>query len=484
MKIKYLTGIVLGLTLLGCEKYTDVKPKGFNLLNTATDLDRHMNFSSAETFDFARQTLLINDSYPSNTNVPQVVTGNVKNLDYALLTYDETLNRSALTVTDPTYEGIYGNIVKVCNIVLNQADEASGDKALLSKIKAESYVLRAYMHYLLVNVFAKAYDKSMAATDGGIPYPTDLNLETVNEKLSVARVYENIIKDLDAAFALNSLSAEGKNNMRVGRCFALAVRARVMMSMGNYSEALKACNEALAINSFIDDHNKFLPNNSLNKQFQSSRENLFYASQSRAFPAGMNVSREILGVTSGVPQAGLYESANILRYKNSIYDYSSVGLTSRVSGTAWFYPLGTTYDTNSGGMTTSDLYLMKAECLIRAGDISGGMDIINLIRKHRNDQSDPAATDLSAATEGQAILHLQRTARIEYLFSWQNFVEIKRWNREGKYPITITRRIVRVASGNTPAVDETFTLNPNSPLWIFAFPTNSSDFNPTLTPNY
>ena len=55
-------------------------------------------------------------------------------------------------------------------------------------------------------LYAKAYNPATAATDGGVPYMLeDFPINELAEKKTVQEVYDLILSDLDAAFALNSL---------------------------------------------------------------------------------------------------------------------------------------------------------------------------------------------------------------------------------------------------------------------------------------
>lgn len=458
--------MILIAFLSGCAKFTDITPKGQNLLNRASDLDLLMNVNfSGSAYDHMRQTMLINDNYLLAENVPNVISG-VQSVNKILLTYDETGDRAGLTATDSRYEGLYATISKVANIVITMGDQASGDVQLIKQLKAEAYILRAFLHYRLVNIYAKAYDPGTAATDGGIPYVNDLVFDKVNNKKTVKEVYDNLLADLDAGISSGALTNQPKNSMRIGKGFAYGVKAQVLLSMRNYPAALEAVNEALKYNSTLEDHRSLLAINpvadrTLSRVGISAADNVFYAFGNSFDPSILTASPEVL--TN-------YEAGNIIKDRTETYNYLFgqlyVGLTD---SPAW---LAINYEGNSAGMTTSDLVLMKAECLIRTNKINEGMDEINSIRIRRIDPANYVA--LSAATEEQAMGYLQKTSRIEFIFTIRNFINIKRWNREGKYQQTITRTV----NGKS------YTLAPNSTLYVFPFPQSATQFNETLTQNY
>jgi hypothetical protein len=273
------------------------------------------------------------------------------------------------------------------------------------------------------------------------------------------------LSDIDAAFALNALPDQPVNSMRVGKGFAYAVKARIFLSMRNYPAALAAAEASLSFNNTLEDHRPFLKppvglGLPVSRDGLTAPDNLFLAYLGKIYPYTYFPSLEIL--------QNYYEQGNILKDSTTVYNYA---LGSSISGVAGVPMFGTpTYQQNAVGMTASDTYLMKAECLIRSARINEGMDIINEIRKRRIYPYSP----ITASNEAAAMDLLKKTARIEFLFTWRNFVDIKRWNAEGKYAQTITRTINGVK----------FELPPNSPLWIFPFPQSGTDFNVTLKQNY
>jgi hypothetical protein len=132
---------------------------------------------------------------------------------------------------------------------------------------------------------------------------------------------------------------------------------------------------------------------------------------------------------------------------------------------------------NMYGLKTTHQYLIVAECEIRKGNYGEAMKYLDAIRVKRINP------DLYSALEGvldqypdkkeAAIEFLKQTAMGENLYSVFNFIERKRWNQLDDMKETLTKTIL----------DESFTLTPDSPLWIFPFPGNARDNNPNLTPN-
>ena len=165
IKIYVLTVWVLCL-LFACSDFTEIDPKGKNTLSRVEDLNLLLN----NEYEVRLKTLneLINDVYPQTVNIPSLLDESIKTLGGVSLTWDEKTDRAALTNSDNKYTGLYDIIGKVANPVLLNVDGATGDSRLATQYKAEALVLRAWCHYLLVNIYAKAYDPATAATDPGI----------------------------------------------------------------------------------------------------------------------------------------------------------------------------------------------------------------------------------------------------------------------------------------------------------------------------
>lgn len=465
-KINTILVILAMFGLYSCEKYTDITPKGKNLLSTADELEYLMNFNfskSSTPFAFFNLYTLDNDIYFNGyKSVPKIINSSNKGLEYALITYDETIDRVLLSKTNSQYTGLYSIITTRLNMILEQAPNVTDDPAKVEQLKAEALTLRAYLHYILVNIHAKAYNPATAETDGGIAYMNKIDYEATPYKSTVAEVYVNLLSDINEALSLNSLPNQPVNYMRVSKGFAFAVKARILLSMRDYEGALAAANSSLDINSTLEDHRPFIADSVIHRVGMDAQDNLFMASSIFYNPSMSCVSKEIIN--------NYYESGNIVKDYTSTLDANSGFQYCGVNGASLWYE--SSYEQNSAGMTTSDTYLIKAECLIRTGKISDGMNIINFIRERRINPSDYSA--VTATSEAQAMTILKKVSRIEFLCTWKNFVNIKRWNTEDAYKETISRDI----NGTV------YTLTPESPLWIFPFPQNATNYNPTLTQNY
>lgn len=164
--------LVLAMVLIctSCSDFTDIQPKGKNLLSTTDEIEMLLNsefyLSSTDAQTMSGDMLTILSNVPNELSKPN------KTRQAIMITFDAANQdkMAELTSSDDEYSSYYNIIGRIANVVLSQIDAATGPENVKNRLKCEALVLRAYFHYLLVNKFAKAYNPSTAATDPGIPY--------------------------------------------------------------------------------------------------------------------------------------------------------------------------------------------------------------------------------------------------------------------------------------------------------------------------
>ncbi|MEJ2884789.1 RagB/SusD family nutrient uptake outer membrane protein [Pedobacter sp. GR22-6] len=473
-KILYTLAILLSGLLSGCEKFTELEPKGRNLLSTSSDLDLLLN-DPYSGFSVVRTASLTSGIY--FTDIGLLKKEPIKTFNHAIIFWDESIDRAALRPTCNIYEPIYSVIGKTANPVISRADAAKGERSLADRYKAEAYILRAWFHYLAVNIFATAYNPATAAADGGVPYLLDTDLiSEPSKKYTVQEVYDLILKDLDNAFKLNALADEGVNQQRVGKSFAYAVQARVLLSMRRFEEALVAAQASLKINSQLDDHNNMLvdypvtgvspnPKGWARPRF-SSKEDLFN-------------TPSIMYLTWYAPEILAQFDPNSVLYKymptqvNIPFAGDFGGSYHGMPGEKAVWTLsGTMSEVSGAGLTSVDMRLTEAECMMRLNNFGGAKEKLEEIRRKRiiTSQYSP----VPAAGRSELFALIKQLSRSENFNTFKDMIDLKRWNTEPEFAADLRRTIL----------GQTYVLRPQSPLWIYPFPQNATTFNPQLTQNY
>ena len=143
------------LMLASCAKFTDLKPKGMNMLSTADELELLLNVEYRshlnECFDMFQ---LPGDVYPAPTGrIANLISEPTPSRYGILATWnsDNVKKLAELTNSDLDYTTLFGYIGKVANPVLASVSFATGDETKIKQIKAEALCLRAWAQVILVN---------------------------------------------------------------------------------------------------------------------------------------------------------------------------------------------------------------------------------------------------------------------------------------------------------------------------------------------
>lgn len=295
MKHNILKGIVATAiataSLTACDSQLDIIPKGQSTLSTVTDLEMLLNANYDMGLPYTDLGIICNESLGMGDNVPTQL--KMKNtLTYAMLAYDESVDRANLTLQDERYEHGYKYINNM-NTIIAKMPGASGDEGKKKVLIAEAHVMRGYLHWLLVNIYAKQYDEATAAKEGGIPYVTDIDVTTLKEKLSLAQVYENILNDCSDE-NINALPVRNDDVLRADQAWGNAVRAKVLMQMKRYKDAIPYAEKALKINGNIDDRSTVVELKDWYLQKQSPCNYIYFGTSAAPFAETISMETAML----------------------------------------------------------------------------------------------------------------------------------------------------------------------------------------------
>lgn len=187
--------------MAGCKKYLDKEPDNRTQVTSADQISQ-----------------LLTSAYPRGNYILfcESMSDNAedKNGGGAGIDFVDRINRQAfryeviesspddLDSPDFYWNSIY-KAIAASNLALEIIDK-SANKAQLTAQRGEALLTRAYGHFMLVTLFAKAYDPATAASDPGIPYVTapEKVVLAKYERKTVAYVYEMIEKDIKEGYPL------------------------------------------------------------------------------------------------------------------------------------------------------------------------------------------------------------------------------------------------------------------------------------------
>lgn len=151
----------------------------------------------------------------------------------------------------------YYNVLFIANHVIeNRNDIGEGTEKEISQLVGEAYMLRAYMHFLLVNLYGQPYTKPGALNTKSVPLKLDTDLEKVLKCNTVKEVYTSIQSDIDEARKLiTETEWEQKFVYRFNMASVEALQSRVSLYKGEWEAAWEAAEIVLAKKAALEDLN-------------------------------------------------------------------------------------------------------------------------------------------------------------------------------------------------------------------------------------
>ncbi|MDF9831006.1 RagB/SusD family nutrient uptake outer membrane protein [Parabacteroides sp. PF5-6] len=141
----------------------------------------------------------------------------------------------------------YYDVIDNANLIILNVENA-GDFALNESkglsIKGQAHAFRAFSYYQLVQMYAKRYEPGGANTHLGLPLVLDDSGERL-PRSTVKEVYDQIVKDIDAAIAaLSQSTTTWGNKSYITLPVAQGIKARIALTMGDWSTAADMANKA------------------------------------------------------------------------------------------------------------------------------------------------------------------------------------------------------------------------------------------------
>ena len=496
MKIlKYITLIILVISLISCQKYLDKAP--LDSINTANFFKTEADAVAA--INGAYQPLQWPKLYNLRIWSTDIWAGNsvvgagggtdgIETQDIANFV-TATDNAAALDIWRGPAPGILH-----ANLVLKNVPGIDITPAVKDRILGEAYFLRAHYYFILVRFF------------GDVPLITEP--QTPEDDLRPARtskdkVYELIINDLKAAINLlpahNSYS--GTNIGRASKGSAIGMLAKVNLTLGNYAETVSLCQQVSALGyqlnaNYSDNFSPSSKNSSeslfevqyagktsfsfWNNENQASWVSTFTGPRNSNFVAGgygwnqpvQEFMDEYEAGDNRKDQTILYVGGPAFDAQEYQASYSTTGFNLR----KFLVPKSVSpdYDTNPANwpvLRYSDVLLMEAEALCELNQLdeaqavatsinSGGP--LNRVRKRAG------LPDVQGLTQPALREAIRKERRLELAFEGSRWFDLIRYDN-GQYAATFFHSI-----GKT---------NFTAKHLLLPIPQKEIDANPNLTQN-
>jgi len=436
-KYVLFTAVFFLTSLLSCKKDFLNKKPNTNIVIPST---------------LADMTQLLDDTNVYNTSLDIVSadeylytsTASVKQIEKNAYVWLPDIYRGEKPISDWT---LPYNRIFTANVVLEEWEKLSEiDKNSVQGkyVKGWASFTRAFQYYSLVQLFSKAYDKSTAESDLGMPLKLSPNVNNIEQRASVQKTYDFIISELESSINLFSNAFPTQNRNRPSKAAALALLARTYLCMAEYEKALNAANASLSYYDQLLDYNGI--SKTASKPFDRFNvEILFYDQANQGFPS----------IFTGASARTIVNSELISTYDDN--DLRKVIFFSK-SGQNSIIKDG--YSTSAlpfKGIAVDEVYLIKAECQIRNNDKEGAVSTINKLLEKRF--ATGLYTPFYSDSPSVILDKILTERRKELIWRGLRWCDLKRLNVSGAN-ITISRTLD----------GKTYTLAPNDRKYVLPIP--------------
>ncbi len=408
---------LMSCCFISCKKYLDAKPdKKLEIPDKIADVQALLDNESIMNLNDPATGEISADNY--------YVTDAVWLSIYSVSERNMYIWASDITLNDfPNHWSILYQIVGVANVALesiNKITPAVNEQDTWNNVKGSALLYRAKAFLAVAGLWTKAYDANTAGSDPGIPLRLSSDYEVPTTRSTVEQTYDRIIIDLKKAVPL--LPPHPSHVMRPSQAAAFGLLARTYLMMSLYDSAEIYAEKCLSINSNLLDYNT-LDTNASSPVPQFNTEVIMH---SRMPVPGIFYHRAKI-------DSVLYKlySDNDLRKK--------IFFSDNGDSTYWFKG---SYDHSIAlfnGIASDEIYLVKAECQAREGNIQDAMKTLNtlLVKRWKEGTFIPlSAMDMQSALE---IILMER--RKELIFRDLRWTDLKRLNKEAVFQQTIQRKL-------------------------------------------
>lgn len=168
------------------------------------------------------------------------------------------------TTTPFEWASYYSTLFSANYIIEQQNNITEGTAADIQQLVGESYLLRAYTHFLLVNQYGQPYTRPGAVDTQAIPLKVNSDINEVLSRNTVGEVYSSILADIDEAEKrLNKDAWDVQFSYRFNALSVAAFRSRIHLYMGQWAASYEASENVLTSKNTLEDFNTItyrLPN--------------------------------------------------------------------------------------------------------------------------------------------------------------------------------------------------------------------------------
>lgn len=316
-----------------------------------------------------------------------------------------------------SYRRIYYANVTIEGV--DKIEKTAGNEDEWNNVMGSALFFRAASYTQLVTLFGELYDKEAADELLGVPIKMESDIDVIPNRATLKENYEMIIRDLEKASSLLPIVPFIKT--RPSRPASYGLLARVYLQLGDYDKSLKYADLCLNDMGGLLDYNTLDP--SLSYPIPKFNEEVIF---------DVTMMRELL----------LFRLASI---DPTLYDlYDDDDLRKQIffvddGGIIVFRGTYVGEELLFAGLSTNEIYLIRAECYARLGDDQAALRDLNELLKNRYIR--PSFEPISNLDGNELLKKILVERRKELVFRGQRWKDLRRLNREKETEIVLTRII-------------------------------------------
>jgi len=365
-----------------------------------------------------------------------------------------SINRNAHVWAKDIYSDIVTDIanwnnpyrqVFYANIALEGIDKVGQQEynaSAWNNVKGSALFFRGEAFFNLSQLFAKPFSLTFP-DEPGIPLRLKSDLNETSVRSSLQQTYDQILSDLQGS--VDYLPNIPLYKTRPSKPAAYALLSRFYLVKQDYVNGLKYADLCLKLYDSLLDYNTL--------------------NATATFPIPQ-INREVIFMTTietsnllpntHIVDSNLYKSYDINDLRTKILYRANTAGQLYFNGTY----TGGAQILNSrtfGGIATDEVYLTRAECYARSGNITAAMADLNALMSKR--MKTGFFVPFTAANTSEALKLVLQERRKETPFRGLRWLDLRRLNSEGAN-ITLTRKVK----------GQLYTLPPNDPKYVLPIP--------------
>ena len=254
MKKIYVLALLSCLLMLSaCDSYLDIRPVGSVIPQTAEEYRALLARAYLNVPNDRGLACLRSDEMLVNDN------------EYDRNSYGDIERWNDVSPFPGTSQFTWSNFYNVLfianQVIESQKEITEGTPEVVNQLVGEAHLLRAYLHFVLVNLHGQPYTKSGALNSKSIPLKLDTDLEKVESTLPSSLLIRVLIIITALSFIIQKKPGVFKNFIAITFGLILLfihtiIESRVSLYMGAWPKCLESAEAVLAKKSVLVDMNE------------------------------------------------------------------------------------------------------------------------------------------------------------------------------------------------------------------------------------